>query len=401
MRVDLFDFELPQSRIALRPAQPRESARLLIVPPDGEFVDQTVKDWPNWLRAGDLVVLNETRVIPAALRALRIRGVAGSVSSGSSGNAAADPVPPRTLIQINLHQSLSDGRWSAFAKPGRRLAPGDGLDFLLPGDEAPPLDALRASLLEKRAGGEIVIQFDRSGKELEGAINRFGQPPLPPYIAQARRVDAQDELDYQTVFARKSGSVAAPTAGLHLTRDLLQRLTEIGVETVCLDLEVGAGTFLPMKSKDTADHIMHGETYSISQACAAAVNRARSEGRRVIAVGTTVLRALESAALAVAAKSVHGADFGGKICAGSARTQLFVTPGFPFRCVDALLTNFHLPRSTLFMLVCALIGTDRAQAAIAHAIRSDYRFYSYGDAMFCPLKAARIQDQPAQTRGKL
>jgi S-adenosylmethionine:tRNA ribosyltransferase-isomerase len=350
MRVEEFDFELPESLIALRPARPRDAARLLVVPQVGAFEDRIVRDLPDCLRAGDLLVMNDTRVIPARLRGVRRRGEAVA------------------HIEANLLARLSPSRWSAFAKPGKRLAVGDIVEFVESPDRACALKELNARVAEKREGGEIIFEFDLAGPALDEALAAHGLPPLPPYILSKRETDEDDRADYQTMFARTDGSIAAPTAGLHFTPELLAALAARGIGTAFVTLHVGAGTFLPVKAEDTADHVMHAEWRSISAATAEAVNSARSEGRRVIAVGTTALRTLESAAV------------DGRLAAGAGDTGIFITPGYRFRVVDGLITNFHLPRSTLFMLVSALAGLDRMRAAYAYAIAQHYRFYSYGDA---------------------
>ncbi len=342
MRVDLFDFDLPERAIALRPARPRDAARLLVVEPAGPFEDRLVSALPDLLRAGDVLVLNDARVIPARLSGVRERGAA---------------VP----VEATLHQRLGPAVWTAFAKPGKRLRAGDTL--VLSGG------ALRADILEKREGGEIVLGFDRAGAALDAAIAAIGAMPLPPYIAAKRAPDAEDGADYQTVYARTDGAVAAPTAGLHFTPSLLGALKARGVDLHTVTLHVGAGTFLPVKADDTGGHRMHAERRVLSAETAEALNAARAARRRVIAVGTTALRTLESAV-----------DAEGRLLPCEGDTDLFITPGYRFRAVDGLLTNFHLPRSTLFMLVCAFSGQARMQAAYAHAIASGYRFYSYGDA---------------------
>ncbi|WP_417482515.1 tRNA preQ1(34) S-adenosylmethionine ribosyltransferase-isomerase QueA [Maricaulis sp.] len=344
MRVDDFDFDLPEASIALRPARPRDSARLLHVDAAGALADRTVLDLPDLLRAGDLLVFNDTKVIPAALtgtRAAREIGGGGAVSA-----------------EINLHKRIAADRWRAFVRPAKRLKIGDRIEF----------GSFSAEVIEKAEGGDTLLAFDRSGAALDEAIAATGVPPLPPYIARKREVDAADVEDYQTLFAREEGSVAAPTAGLHFTRRLFEALAARGVERCDVTLHVGAGTFLPVKADDTDDHLMHGEWCTVSQDAADAINLAKTEGRRVIAVGTTALRTLESMAPGI-----------GRIEAGSRDTEIFITPGYDFRITDALLTNFHLPRSTLFMLVSALAGLDTMQRAYAHAIENGYRFYSYGD----------------------
>lgn len=344
MRVDDFDFDLPEASIALRPARPRDGARLLHVDAAGQLADKTVLDLPYLLRAGDLLVFNDTRVIPAALTGTR---AAREVGGGGAVNA-----------EINLHKRIAPDRWRAFVRPAKRLKVGDTIEF----------GAFSAEVIEKATGGDTLLAFDLSGAVLDEAIAATGVPPLPPYIARKREVDAADVEDYQTLFAREDGSVAAPTAGLHFTERLFAALAARGVERCDVTLHVGAGTFLPVKADDTDDHLMHGEWCTASQAAADAINAAKAEGRRVIAVGTTALRTLESLAPEI-----------GRIEAGSRDTEIFITPGYDFRITDALLTNFHLPRSTLFMLVSALAGLETMQRAYAHAIADGYRFYSYGD----------------------
>jgi S-adenosylmethionine:tRNA ribosyltransferase-isomerase len=351
MRVDLFDFELPEELIALRPARPRDSARLLHVGADGAFEDRIVRDAPALFRAGDLLVCNDTRVIPARLNGVRVR-------EDSS-----------VAVEATLIERLSPSKWVALAKPGKRLREGDRIRFGSMDDRACLLGALDATVSAKGEDGAITLSFELAGPDLDAAIAAAGAMPLPPYIAGKRVPDEADMSDYQTVYAAKGGAVAAPTAGLHFTDELLAALAAKGVQSARVTLHVGAGTFLPVKAEDTAAHVMHSEWREISQETAEAINRAKAEGRRVIAVGTTALRSLESAA---------GDD--GKIHAVSGGTDIFITPGYRFRVVDGLWTNFHLPRSTLFMLVSAFAGLERMQAAYAHAISQHYRFYSYGDA---------------------
>jgi S-adenosylmethionine:tRNA ribosyltransferase-isomerase len=345
MRVDLFDFELPEELIALRPARPRDSARLLHVRADGVFEDRSVRDAPGLFRAGDLLVFNDTRVIPAALKAVR---------------PSRDPQGPVVQVSLNLIERLAPDRWRALAKRGKRLKVGDGLFFG---------DGLFATIEAKDEEGGIDLRFDRVGAALDEVIARIGAPPLPPYIAGKRAPDAEDARDYQTVFAANDGAVAAPTAGLHFTNELLADLAQASVESARVTLHVGAGTFLPVKTDDTETHVMHSEWREIPPATAEAINRAKAEGRRVIAIGTTALRSLESAA-----------DESGRVSAISGGTDIFITPGYRVRVVDGIWTNFHLPCSTLFMLVSAFAGLERMQAAYAHAIANGYRFYSYGDA---------------------
>ncbi|MBL8537219.1 MAG: tRNA preQ1(34) S-adenosylmethionine ribosyltransferase-isomerase QueA [Hyphomonadaceae bacterium] len=345
MRVDLFDFELPEKLIALRPARPRDSARLLHVPVAESFEDLLVRDAPDLFRAGDLLIFNDTRVIPAALKAVR---------------PSRDPQGPVVRVSLNLIERLGADAWRALAKPGKRLKEGDGLFF----DEG-----LFATLESKGDEGDIILRFERAGDALDEAIAKIGHMPLPPYIAGKRPPDEADLADYQTFYAQEAGAVAAPTAGLHFTHELFERLIARGVWCMRVTLHVGAGTFLPVKSDDTAQHVMHSEWRTIPEGVAFEINRAKAEGRRVIAIGTTALRAIESAA-----------DAGGHVRAETGDTNIFITPGYEFRVVDGLWTNFHLPRSTLFMLVAAFAGLERAHAVYAHAIARAYRFYSYGDA---------------------
>ncbi|HVY86238.1 MAG TPA: tRNA preQ1(34) S-adenosylmethionine ribosyltransferase-isomerase QueA [Caulobacterales bacterium] len=351
MRVDQFDFELPEKLIALRPARPRDSARLLHVRADGVLEDRIVGAAPTLFRAGDLLVFNDTRVIPARLDGVRVR-------DDSS-----------VAVEATLLKRLGPARWTAFAKPGKRLKEGDRIRFGVMDDRACLLGALDAAVAEKGEEGEITLVFDLTGADLDAAIAAAGAMPLPPYIAGRRAPDVEDEVDYQTVYAQRDGAVAAPTAGLHFTPELLKALEDKGVESARVTLHVGAGTFLPVKAEDTSAHKMHSEWREISPKTAEAVNRARVEGRRVIAIGTTALRSLESAA-----------DEDGRVRAETGETDIFITPGYRFRAVDGLWTNFHLPRSTLFMLVSAFAGLERMHTAYAHAIANEYRFYSYGDA---------------------
>jgi S-adenosylmethionine:tRNA ribosyltransferase-isomerase len=336
MRVDLFDFELPAERIALRPARPRDSARLLAV--QGRHIsDHRVLDLPRLLRAGDVLVFNDTKVIPAQLE-------------GRRGDAR---------IGATLHKREGPREWQAFLRNARRARVGDVIDFG---------EGVSASVLEKSSDGSALLHFH--GEEpVELLLERAGRMPLPPYIASRRAADAEDRADYQTMFAREEGAVAAPTAALHFTDRLLEALEARGIGRETLTLHVGAGTFLPVKADDTADHRMHAEWGRIDQATAARLNAVRSAGGRLIAVGTTSLRLLESAA-----------DDRGTIRSFEGDTAIFITPGYRFKAIDGLITNFHLPKSTLFMLVSALMGLDVMKAAYAHSIKDGYRFYSYGDA---------------------
>ncbi len=351
MQLADFDFDLPEDRIALRPANPRDSARLLLVRPGAPLEDLTVADLPDLLRAGDVLVLNDTKVIPARLKGRRTR-------EGSD-----------IAVEATLHRRLSPSRWSAFMRPGKRLAPGDRVHFGSMHDRACLLGALDATLTEKGEGGEVTLSFDLSGPDLDAAIAERGAMPLPPYIAAKRPEDDRDQADYQTVYADEEGSVAAPTAGLHFTPQLLDRLREKGVSLAFVTLHVGAGTFLPVKTENLADHRMHAEYGEVDAATAQALNAAKAAGGRIVCVGTTSLRLVESAT---------GED--GQVRTFAAETAIFITPGYRFRAVDGLMTNFHLPKSTLFMLVSALAGLEVMRAAYAHAIATGYRFYSYGDA---------------------
>jgi S-adenosylmethionine:tRNA ribosyltransferase-isomerase len=337
MKVDAFDFVLPPERIALRPVEPRDAARMLVVR-DGRQVDAHVRDLPALLAPGDVLVMNDTRVIPARL--------AGRIGEGR--------------VEITLHQNVAPDSWSAFVRPAKRFRL--GAEVAIDG-------GLVARVADRGEGGEVTLAFPLQGAELMAAIAQAGTMPLPPYIARKRAPDARDLSDYQTVYARAEGSVAAPTAGLHFTEPLLAALDARGVRRVAVTLHVGAGTFLPVKADDTRDHKMHAEYGEVSPEAAAAIASARAAGGRVVAVGTTSLRLIESAA---------GDD--GIVRPFAAPTRLFITPGYRFRATDVLMTNFHLPRSTLFMLISAFIGLDAAQAAYAHAIAAGYRFYSYGDS---------------------
>jgi S-adenosylmethionine:tRNA ribosyltransferase-isomerase len=350
MRTDLFDFDLPLERIALRPISPRDAARLLVVRPGGVAEDRAVRDLPELLQPGDAVVVNDTRVIPARLVGRRIgRGE-----------------EPR--IEATLHRRIDGSRWCAFVRPGRRLQAGDVVRF---GGEGKVcfLGQLDATVEDKGEGGEVTLAFAFHGAVLDEAIEERGAMPLPPYIASRRPPDEQDRVDYQTMFAHADGSVAAPTAGLHFTDALIDRLRARNIALHTVTLHVGAGTFLPVKVDDTSGHRMHAEAGSVSTETAVALNAVHRAGGRVVAVGSTALRLLESAT---------GDD--GVIRAFAGETALFITPGYRFRAVDVMMTNFHLPRSTLFMLVSAFCGLDVMQRAYAHAIAAGYRFYSYGDA---------------------
>ena len=350
MRVDLFDFDLSDHRIALRPAVPRDAARMLVVGPEGALSDRVVSDLPNLLAPGDALVFNDTKVLPARLFGFRER----------DGNIAR--------IEATLHMRQGPDRWKAFLKPAKRVNTGEVLQF--GGDvRAATAGALMAEVAEQGDQGEVLLVFDRSGAALDAALHASGHMPLPPYIASRRADDVRDRDDYQTVYARREGAVAAPTAGLHFTSRLMNQLEAAGIARFFVTLHVGAGTFLPVKAADTDQHVMHAEAGTITSATAEALNTIRRRGGRIVAVGTTSLRLLESAA---------GPD--GSLGEWSGETDIFITPGYRFRSVDLLMTNFHLPRSTLFMLVSAFSGLDTMKGAYAHAIAHGYRFYSYGDA---------------------
>jgi len=353
MRTDLFDFELPADRIALRPVSPRDAARLLVVRPGGvpEIEDRAVRDLPDLLAPGDCLVVNDSKVIAARLTGRRI------------GRGATEP-----KIDATLHKRIDGSRWRAFILGAKKVQVGDTLRFGTEGRVC-FLGELDAQVSHKDEEGEVTLSFSFHGPVLDQAIAERGDMPLPPYITSRRAPDEQDKGDYQTLFAQAEGSVAAPTAGLHFTDDLLARLKACGVGLHKVTLHVGAGTFLPVKSDDTEGHKMHAEFGVVPSDVADALNAVRAKGGRVVAVGSTALRLLESAA---------GAD--GKLKEFAGETSIFITPGYKFRAIDLMLTNFHLPRSTLFMLVAAFSGLDTMKRAYAHAIVSGYRFYSYGDA---------------------
>jgi S-adenosylmethionine:tRNA ribosyltransferase-isomerase len=345
-----FDFDLPDEAIALRPAKPRDAARLLVARADGTIEDRVVSELPDLLRAGDVLVFNDSRVIAARLAGERLR----------------DSMSIR--CEATLHKRLSPSEWTAFMKPGKRLRAGDRLRFGGKTDGACLLSGLDATLVSKGEGGEVTLRFDLAGPALDEAVATLGDMPLPPYIAARRGEDEQDRRDYQTVYAREDGSVAAPTAGLHFTPELLARLDAAGIGRQFVTLHVGAGTFLPVKVDDVSEHRMHAETGEVTAAVADALNAARAAGGRIVCVGTTSLRLLESAT---------GED--GVIRPFLGETDIFITPGRPIRSADVLMTNFHLPRSTLLMLVAAFAGIGRTKAAYTHAVETGYRFYSYGD----------------------
>lgn len=353
MKVSEFDFPLPHDLIALRPASPRDSARLLVVH-EGEtrFDEALIRDLPRFLRAGDVMVANDTKVLPVQL----------------SGVRPARGLSAETRIGLTLHTRIDAASWYAFAKPGRKLEPGDRIE-IVPG--------FGAMVAEKREEGDVRLQFELGAGELEAALAANGAMPLPPYIAGVRPADERDHSDYQTIFARNDGAVAAPTAGLHFTPELLSELKANGVSRETLTLHVGPGTFLPMKAEDTADHRMHAEWGQIAPETAAWINDARLRGGRVLAVGTTSLRLLETAARE-----------DGTIAPFAGDTRIFITPGVRIKSAQMLLTNFHLPKSTLFMLVSAFCGLETMKAAYGHAIARRFRFYSYGDACLLIRKGA-------------
>lgn len=335
MKLSDFDFELPENLIAQAPVSPRDGARLLHVA--GALADRHVRDLPVLLRRGDLLVYNDTRVLKA-----RLTGMRGAAK-----------------IELTLHKRETDDTWRAFAKGAKRLKTGDRIEF------APDFAAV---VLEKGEGGDVALRFSAAGPALFAALDRHGAMPLPPYIKRAAP-DADDELRYQTVWAAREGAVAASTAGLHFSPELVAKLDAAGIERAALTLHIGAGTFLPVKTENVEEHVMHAEWGEISEDTAARVNAAKQAGRRIVAVGTTALRVLETVA-----------DGSGRVRAWADETRLYCLPGYRFKAVDALMTNFHLPKSTLFMLVCAFAGVGRMKAAYAHAISGGYRFFSYGDA---------------------
>jgi S-adenosylmethionine:tRNA ribosyltransferase-isomerase len=358
MRTDLFDFELPESAIALHPVSPRDTARLLVVHPlegscardDADIADKSVRDLPSLLAPGDALVFNDTKVIPAALEGVRRRG------------------DIEARVSLNLIRRMDDCRWRALARPAKKLEVGDRIRFGHT-SETCLLGALDATVSDEGEAGEIELAFDLTGDALHDAIDAVGAMPLPPYIALKRHAEARDRTDYQTIYAGPEGAVAAPTAGLHFTPGLFDALDRRGISTHFLTLHVGAGTFLPVKADDTDNHKMHAEWGTVSPETAEALNAVKRRGGRIAAVGTTALRLLESAATE-----------NGEIAPWTGDTAIFITPGYRFRAVDILMTNFHLPRSTLFMLVAAFSGLGTMRAAYGHAIRNGYRFYSYGDA---------------------
>ena len=349
MRVNLFDFDLPSERIALRPAEPRDASRLLTVRPHGSprFDDGLILGLANQLRPGDVLAVNDTRVLHTGLRGFRARGDATA------------------RIEATLIKREGEALWRAYARPAKKLKEGEFIRFAAMNG----METLDAEVVEKGGEGDVLLKFALAGEKLDHAIEQNGHMPLPPYISGRRAANSRDAQDYQTLFAQKPGAVAAPTASLHFTPRLVAALAARGVAIQRVTLHVGAGTFLPVKASDTRDHKMHAEWGEVSQAAADVLNRARDLGKRIVAAGTTSLRILELAATA-----------DGRINAFSGETSIFITPGYRFKAVDALLTNFHWPCSTLFMLAAAFSGIETVQAAYAHAIAEHYRFYSYGDA---------------------
>ncbi|MBO6918658.1 MAG: tRNA preQ1(34) S-adenosylmethionine ribosyltransferase-isomerase QueA [Rhizobiaceae bacterium] len=352
MRVDLFDFELPDERIALRPAVPRDAAKMLVVKPSNDdaqqadFTDAGVLDLANYLSEGDAIVFNDTKVIPAQFEGRRIRG------------------ENEIKVSATLHMRASANEWKAFIRPGKRIKIGDQIIFAnADGDQ------LEAVVSKKSDGGEVTLTFSYSAQELDEKVAVIGKIPLPPYIASKRGEDAQDSVDYQTMYAKDAGAVAAPTAGLHFTDRIFDTLKHKGVKCHFVTLHVGAGTFLPVKADDTADHKMHSEIGFVSEEIANSLNETKAKGGKIVSVGTTSLRLLESAT-----------SEDGTVKPWSGPTDIFITPGYKFRAVDILMTNFHLPKSTLFMLVSAFSGFDVMHKAYKHAIENEYRFYSYGDS---------------------
>jgi len=339
MKVSEFDFELPKEKIAVRPAEPRDSAKMICVS-NGEMEDKIFSDIIEYLNPGDCLVLNDTKVIP-----VRIKGKRDEVN-----------------IEATLHKMHTEDSWWAFAKPGKRLKIGNIVSF---GNE------LNAEVMQKEDHSGILFKFNKSGEDLFTALDNCGTMPLPPYIERLKGSDKQDSYDYQTVFAKEKGAVAAPTAGLHFTTELLEKIKDKGVEIIYITLHVGAGTFVPVKVEDTKDHIMHSEYGVITKEKANRLNEIHKNGGNIVAVGTTSMRLLESAT-----------SEDGIVQPFAKETDIFITPGYKFRAVDKLITNFHLPKSTLFMLICAFAGTENMKKAYAHAIDNNYRFYSYGDACF-------------------
>ena len=352
MRVDAFDFDLPEERIAIRPASPRDSARMLVVRPGDGLTDSDVGALPTLLKSGDVLVFNDTKVIPAQLEGVRVR----------DGSA-------RAHVGATLHMRTGPDRWKAFIRGAKKLKTGDIVEFGTSAETC-ELNSLNATVGEKGTSGEVELVFEKSGAALDEAIAAQGHIPLPPYIASKRAEDARDRQDYQTIYAREEGAVAAPTAGLHFTPEILSQCEERGVRIARITLHVGIGTFRPVSAERLDDHVMHSEWCEIDETAADTINAARKAGGRIIAVGTTSVRTLESVAAT------------GSLRAWQGETDLFIRPPYDFRVVDAILTNFHLPKSTLLVLVSAFAGRDLMLQAYREAVASEYRFFSYGDAMF-------------------
>jgi len=356
MRLEDFDFDLPRGRIAPQPCEPRDAARLLFIPASGRLQDRQITDLPVLLRPGDLLIFNDTKVIPARL-------------AGRRGKA---------VVEVTLYRDLGCGVWRAFAKGARRLRVGDRVVFA---------DGFSGTVTDKHPEGDVSLRFDLATEAFRKALASYGSMPLPPYLKRPRGGDPRDRDDYQTIFARAEGAVAAPTAGLHFTPALLEALGRHGIGWTTLTLHVGLGTFLPVRVADPRDHHMHAEWGILSPETAERITTVRRAGGRIVAVGTTSLRLLETAA----AENGDVRPFAGD-------TRLFIMPGYKFRAIDMLLTNFHVPRSTLVMLVAALAGLERIKAAYAHAIASGYRFFSYGDA--CLIETARPHPNPPPLAGE-
>lgn len=386
MKVDIFDFHLPEKNIALHPVSPRENGRLLHIAPPAGLADYHIRDLPLLLQAGDALVFNDTKVIHAQLQGQRYRHSAAKRQNeiNKADNAVDADDVSIARIGVTLHMRIADNMWRAFIRPARRLRVGEEIIFSKDSERdnaagggaaaEEKADCLKAAVAEKGEAGEMLLRFNKSGADLDAAIGIFGHMPLPPYIAMRRGAEPQDERDYQTIYAREKGAVAAPTAGLHFTPSLLAALRARGVEQYFVTLHVGAGTFLPVKADDTKDHKMHAEIGSIDARTAENLQKVKARGGKIIAVGTTALRVLETAALP-----------NGHLQAWSGSTDIFITPGYRFRFVDRLMTNFHLPRSTLFMLVSAFSGLNLMKKAYAHAVDKNYRFYSYGDSCLLDL----------------
>ncbi|KAF0110267.1 MAG: S-adenosylmethionine:tRNA ribosyltransferase-isomerase [Hyphomonadaceae bacterium] len=345
MKLADFDYFLPPELIALRPVKPRDSSLLLLVNTDESLEDRQFADLPKLLRKGDVLVFNNSKTLPAALIGVR---------------PPRDDKSPQIKIQVNLHKKQGEGEWLAFIKPAKRVVLGDVLNFA---------ENFSAEVKEKKEGGEVSLVFNKTGEDLVLALERVGKMPIPPYIGQKRPVDESDKIDYQTIYGAPQGSVATPTAGLHFTKNLMEKLAAMGVETHFVTLHVGAGTFLPVRTENILEHKMHAEYFELSAKTASAINIAKAQNRRIICVGTTSLRVLESAA-----------DPTGILREYYGETDIFLYPGKSIKIVDGLISNFHLPKSTLLMLMCAFSGTEIVKSAYQHAIRAKYRFFSYGDA---------------------